>query len=78
MFNKECHFETKYKELSEKVERMNKIVKEEYGDTLEFLKTDWSKVAWEIGIGSAKGVVLLNKIIKDVETLLASKSKKKG
>lgn len=63
--------------LNNKYQEFDKIVTEEYGDSLLFLKKQWSTLAWLQNVPSEKGAELLEVIESDVRLLIAKLLEKK-
>lgn len=59
-------------EAEEINEKFEKIVNDEYGDSIDFLGIQWSALAWKLNISSEGGQALIDSIKSDVRVLVKS------
>lgn len=62
-----------------KIQEVEKILNEDYGDSLEFLQMNWSKLMWLKDIDASDGADVIEAIKEDVKLMikvLLSKKKK--
>jgi len=64
-------------EILEKNKKFDKVVNNDYGDTLEFLGKQWSQLAWIKGVAPEEGAELIETIVSDLRILLGKLIEKK-
>ena len=65
-----------FEDFKQKYSKFEKIINEDYGDSLELMRSKWSELAWLINIPSEHGKELVQTIIEDVRILVTLVKKK--